>query len=321
MLSKKTSYFLVTLLWSSLALFVIAAIYRQQIQDWWFLRSYEPSAIVASLSNSTTMTEKGQKLFYVHDPQLLDNTSFNEKCIATEKTIVLGCYDGIGIYIYDISDARLVGVEEVTAAHEMLHAAYERLESDEKEVLEQQLVEVASTITNPRLLKLFDSYKQKDEGQYVNELHSIIGTEVKELPIELEKHYGQYFTDRSVVVGYATAYEKVFTDLQDKVEKLDAELALRKSEINEREAIIARENSELEAQKRQLDAYNSSGDIANYNAAVPSYNAAVAIYNRDIAYVKKIIAEYNQLVSKRNAIAVTQNDLINNLSSQVKEIN
>ena len=36
-------------------------------------------------------------------------------------------------YIYNVNDERLNGLKEVTAAHEMLHAAYERLpESDKK---------------------------------------------------------------------------------------------------------------------------------------------------------------------------------------------
>ncbi len=320
MVSKKTSYVLVTMLWASLAVFIVAAIYRQQIQDWWFLRSYEPSAVVQSLSSATTMTDKAQKLFYVHDPQLLDSTTFNAKCSASEKSIVLGCFDGVGIYVYDINDSRLVGVEEVTSAHEMLHAAYDRLGSEKKAILDQQLISVAKTITNPRLLKLFDSYKQKDAAQYANELHSIIGTEVKDLPFELEEHYRQYFSNRSVVVGYAAAYEKVFTDLKDKVEKIDAELALRKSEINEREASISRQNKSLEDQKKKLDDFTAAGDYTSYNAAVPTYNAAVSSYNSDIAYVKQIIIEYNQLVNERNAIAVTQNDLINSLSSQIEEI-
>ena len=78
------------------------------------------------------MTDKGRNLFYVYDPQLLDKDGFNTQCTIEEQSIVLGCYDGSGIYLYDISDVRLEGVEEVTSAHEMLHAAYGRLSAKEK---------------------------------------------------------------------------------------------------------------------------------------------------------------------------------------------
>ena len=53
------------------------------------------------------MTDKGRNLFYVYDPQLLDKDGFNTQCTIEEQSIVLGCYDGSGIYLYDISDVRL----------------------------------------------------------------------------------------------------------------------------------------------------------------------------------------------------------------------
>ncbi len=45
---------------------------------------------------------------------------------------ILGCYVTQRIYIYDVKDAKLDGIREVTAAHEMLHAAYERMSSSEQ---------------------------------------------------------------------------------------------------------------------------------------------------------------------------------------------
>ena len=38
------------------------------------------------------------------------------------KTAVLGCYANREISIFNVTDQRLDGIREVTAAHEMLHA-------------------------------------------------------------------------------------------------------------------------------------------------------------------------------------------------------
>ena len=104
---------------------------RQAVVDWWRLSQYKPSAAVKQLADNDTMIGRGRDLFYISDPQIQDSAAFNKACKNEgEKTIVLGCYKLQDIYLYNVTDARFNGVKEVTAAHEMLHAAYERLSGD-----------------------------------------------------------------------------------------------------------------------------------------------------------------------------------------------
>jgi hypothetical protein len=120
-------------------LFAWLYIARQDIFDWARLRSYTPSAQIASVNSSIGLTPLGQKLLYVNQPEVYTNRAdFASKCpIDMEKTIILGCYitGDRGIFLFEPSDSRLAGVVETTAAHELLHAAYERLPSDEKAAL------------------------------------------------------------------------------------------------------------------------------------------------------------------------------------------
>ncbi|HEX9153253.1 MAG TPA: hypothetical protein VF809_00350, partial [Candidatus Saccharimonadales bacterium] len=108
---------------------------KDQIADWWRLRNYRASLEVAVLATDTTMTGWGQNLFYINHPTLEGKEAFNKHCSNYgEETAVLGCYLGNrqGIYLYAVTDSRLEGVRQVTAAHEMLHQAYDRLSSKER---------------------------------------------------------------------------------------------------------------------------------------------------------------------------------------------
>ena len=83
-------------------------------------------AEISELADATGMSETGRRIFFASTPELDDADDFNTHCPVDEQ-IVLGCYTAREIYLYRVTDERLQGTNEVTAAHEMLHAAYERL--------------------------------------------------------------------------------------------------------------------------------------------------------------------------------------------------
>src|SRR3989344_1018679 len=121
---------------TALALLVLGLLNLQAINDWLRLRNYDPPSAIAAIAKADQMTDNAKDLFYVTRPELINQANdFRQACPSFEQTIVLGCYrSGLSsaIYIYDVPDARLDGVVEVTAAHEMLHSAYDRLGQDEK---------------------------------------------------------------------------------------------------------------------------------------------------------------------------------------------
>lgn len=294
---------------------------KYNIYDWYALRNYQPSSQISTLASQSGMNSYGQKLFYVNDPAVSNKEQFSKECNNNkEQTIVLGCFTGTNIYVYNVSDARLQGVEEVTAAHEMLHAAYARLSSTEKEKVDKLTSDAFQRINNPRISGLVDSYRSQDPSVVPNELHSILGTEVANLGPGLEQYYAKYFTDRSRVVGFSQAYEGVFSELKNQVEKYDADLNLRKSEIGRLEQNLNQQSDQLASMKKQMERYSSSGQTAAFNTMVPAYNQQVNDYNSQAADYKNLLQEYNNLVQERNKLATQQQGLVESLDSRVKTI-
>src|SRR5882757_9682250 len=126
--------FLVLAVW--VVLLGALAYNRQGILDTWKLRNYTIPATGSTLATNDTMTQQARHIFYVNTPQITDKQPFADNCPSgTEQSVVLGCYHGNqnGIFVLQVADSRLDGVEQVTAAHELLHAAYDRLSSRQKQ--------------------------------------------------------------------------------------------------------------------------------------------------------------------------------------------
>lgn len=293
---------------------------RYNVYDWLRLRNYSANPEIAAFVSTTSMNKYGQRLFYVNDPQLSDRDTFNQECKTTEQTIVLGCYDGRNIYIFNVNDKHIDGVEEVTAAHEMLHAAYQRLSSAEKKRVNALLEVAYRRVNDPKLNETIASYQKTEPGQQDNELHSILGTEYANLGPELEEYYKKYFTDRAKVVALATAYKQVFQDMETQVAKYDADLSLRKAEITRRETSLESQARQIDAARLQMDTLLKQGETRSYNSMVASFNESVNRYNSEVNQLKKLIDEYNSLVEARNSIAVEQQNLAQSIDSRVDAI-
>ncbi len=289
---------------------------RWAIYDAIRLADYTPSERIVEIAEKASMDAETKRLFYVYYPTLQDKENFRNSCPTGEVSIVLGCYiSGDRIYLQDVTDERLSGVLEVTAAHEVLHAAYERLSSDERNRVNQQLTEAYKDVDNARIQKNVKEYE--DNGaDVVNELHSILATEVRDLPDELETYYAQYFVDRSKIVDLSDQYEGAFNELKDQVASYDAQLAELRVRIDSYEQSLATKEAELNAQRARLNQLLANEQTEEYNAAVPRFNALVNAYNGEIAQVRVLINEFNRIVSERNNIATEQGELIEAIDSR-----
>jgi hypothetical protein len=303
----------------------VAAANRQNIVDYLKLRNYSPPAEVAALATETTMNAYGRKIFYVNAPAIDSKSVFKSSCPNNggEQSIVLGCYHGNqgGIYLLNVSDPRLSGVKEVTAAHEMLHGAYDRLSSVDKTSLNEMLQSYYDTgLKDKRIKDTVDAYRKTEPNDVVNEMHSIFGTEVRNLPAPLEAYYARYFTNRSAVVAFAEKYQSVFSTRQLAVERYDAQLTSLKAGIASQEAALQTRQAAINQSQSDLQQKRASGQVAGYNAGVPAYNALVAQYNADVAALKSAISQFNTIVSARNAVAVEESELASALNTNVETI-
>lgn len=299
----------------------LVVMYRQSILDWWTLRSYTPPANIAQIADQDTMIGWGRDLFYVSQPQIENSDSFNMHCSHTgERTIVLGCYTGERIYVYNVTDPRLSGVQQVTAAHEMLHAAYQRLDDGTKNQVNAWLTAELPKVTDERLKELIALYNKNEPGELLNEMHSILGTEYANLSPELENYYKQYFSDRSKIVSYSNAYESIFTASQNKISQLEDQLNALKQQIDANTQEIDQQHAALTAQNAQLNSLRQS-DPAEYNREVPVYNTQVQAYNNLVIQTRSMIDQYNQLVTEHNNEATAQNSLYQSLNSHYQTVN
>ncbi len=292
----------------------------QAVLDFIRLYGYQAPPAIVKLADDTTMVPSARNIFYVNHPTLADRSSFGRYCSNHgEQTIVLGCYHGIdrGIYLFDVTDERLHGIEEVTAAHEMLHAAYDRLGRSEKKRINEQLQQFYETkVQDPRLKETIAAYNKSEPKDVVNEMHSILATEVAELTPELEAYYRRYFNDRMKVVAFASRYQQEFTARRERVDQYDARLAGLRATMDANRTALNRQESEIQALRDRLDQLRASGNIQEYNAAVPVFNNQVSRYNQLIATTRSQINEYNRLVAERNVLALEVKELAESINSQ-----
>lgn len=290
----------------------------QALFDWWRLHDYSPDASIVMLANDTKMTDESRHLFYVNHPEVLTGSAFSSHCsVGAEKTVILGCYQSRdqGIFLYNVTDARLKGVVETTAAHEMLHAAYDRLSATEKTQIDTLLnTFYASGLQDERVKQTIEAYKQSEPNELPNEMHSIFATEVTSLPPALETYYKQYFSDRGTVVAMAQHYQAEFTSRRDRTNAYDAQLAQLKKTIDSNQNQAAADRRSLGTEYSQLKSSQRSASDEAYNQLVAAYNTHVVAYNSLLSAIREEIAQYNQIVEQRNAVALEERDLAQALS-------
>lgn len=313
--------------WGSVALLLLvlgAGIFawqeRLEIWDWARLHNYQPPATVQNLASQTTMTPYARHLFYVYHPQLEGSAQFNRNCRVTNQAIVLGCtVTSQGIYLYNVPNSELNGIEQVTAAYEMLHVGYSRLSDSKRKHIDQLVMQAFKTaeVRDPRLKAEEQSYLKTEGASAVpNELHSMMGAEVVDLPPALENYYKQYFTNRQTILNFKNQYQAVFTKRQQTVANADRQLASWKQTITKNEAELDSQSQQLAVQKSQMDDLLAAGKTSAYNARVPEYNSLVQTYNSLTAQTRQLIASYNHLLVTRNAAALQLNQLDQTISSQ-----
>jgi hypothetical protein len=284
------------------------------VLDWVHSRGYTPTRDVSGLADHTTMTPYGKRLFFVNYPAIEEKDTFNKNCPdASHEVAVLGCYRGNrnGIHLYHVTDARLAGITEVTAAHEMLHQAFDRLStSDKKRVSDMLNSYYKNGLTDKNIIDKMASYKKLEPNDMVNEMHSVFGTEVGKLPADLETYYKQYFTDRSKIVAYRDQYVSAFSQRQQQIEDYDKQRDELKLRIDQAQNDLDSWETKLKATRDTMNQWLAASEIDRYNAAVPSFNAQVAAYKAKVVDTNNLIDEYNTITDKRNALTAQEQELL-----------
>ena len=198
-----------------------ALIFSDLMRNW----TTTPSPSIEQLVMNLRLTSRGKFIFGAVDPQLEEKTVFNSACPAAEEDASsLGCYDPNTqkIHIYNVESEELAGEIEATAAHELLHAAWERLSVFERMQIEPLLYEVYNSAEHhDQLAKSTQNYRSEDLS---TELHSQIAERIKDLPPALENYYAKYFEDQNLIASYFEKYSSVFDKIMDGASNLLTEI-------------------------------------------------------------------------------------------------
>lgn len=303
-----------------LALFVVATNF-QNLSDWLILRSYTPTDSVLKMAQDTTMTGHARDIFYVNKPRFDDKKAFTEDCTVDEQSIVLGCYvEHKGIFVLNVDEPKLAGVMQVTSAHEMLHAAYDRLPRKEKSKIDKEIERVYPNVKNPRVRKNVEAYRAKDPSIVANELHSIMGTEVTELSPVLEEYYAKYFTDRQKIVKYSSDYEQAFVSIQDQVSSYDKQLESLKATIDQNQIDLKAMSDELLGRRKSIEQGIARGQGEELNPQIEAFNSSVSEYNNLLSKTKEQIETYNNIIAKRNELVTEEKGLIQAIDANINPL-
>lgn len=244
-----------------------ATTHGQRIVDQLAVWDYAPSAEIAGYVERSTMTPQGEFLFYASTPAVDDQDSFDAICSSGEEGIgTLGCYlpATSAIHLYDVTDERLDGMEEVVASHEMLHAAWARMGAAERAVISPLLEKQAQAMkADAAFAERMAFYARSEPGERLNELHSILGTEVADLDPRLEQHYADLFGDRQKLVALFTASNQVFVDLENQATALVAEIESLGAGI---EADYASYTAGFDLLDADVQAFNDRADAGDFTS-------------------------------------------------------
>ena len=265
---------------------------------------------VAAIADATGMSAEGELVYRASRPAVEDDDEFSEHC-ALEGGAVLGCYAAGTIYVYAVTDERLAGTIEVTAAHEMLHAAYERLPTAERERIDALVATAVEAI--PEDDPVFDDLDLYASHQQADEWHSRIGTEFADISPELEAHYARYFDDRTLVLALNESAKAAFRAIEAQIDALLAEIDTLGPAIDARaaayDAAIADFNADVDsfnARASQIGGFSSQAQFNRERAALESRGAALDV---EVAAINAEVDRYNGLVEQLTALDADYADL------------
>lgn len=296
---------------------------KWEIHDRWTSKSYHATEDSSEVLVNLNLTSHGELVYKASRTEVDDKTNFKTRCPVDryEEASVLGCYSARRIYVLKVDEPKLTGVEEVTAAHELLHAQFERMSLSEKAKVESLLSSWRPSVQDEETNKLVEAYRKNlGEGEDLNnEIFAIYGTQLEVVSPELESIYEEYFKDRTSIVEKYKQYSSEFTELEDKVNSYDAQLAKLKSEKDDLEREITELGNELSLQKQDLENLKNGDSAEQYQTAAVSYNAQVGIYNKKVLRIRAVVDEYNSLVEQRNSQALAAKSLSDKLNANVEE--
>jgi hypothetical protein len=283
---------------------------RQMVMDQLAVWSYQPTAAIKELDDKVEFTDKGLFTFYATKPEVTNASEFNGKCPRQETgSPILGCYTSDDhIYVFNVDNPQLDGMKEVTAAHEMLHAVWQRMSPAEQTRVGALVTAAYEKNATPELKQRMAYYQRNEPGAFTNELHSILGTEVANLGPDLDNYYSQYFKNRQVILDLHAKYDAVYTSLYSRADQLYTGMQTLSNSIEARSKTYDSDVAQLTA---DIDSFNSRANNGGFSSQSQFNSERAALVkrstqleserssiNNDITSYNKMYAEYQTIASQ-----------------------
>lgn len=288
--------------------------------------AFTPSEQITDITARLDLTDRAKTMLFATHPALSSRDDFSAHCNPDQDDIsVLGCYTNGKIYLFDIKEDDLSGIIESTTAHELLHAAWERLDAPTKNKISAELTAVYNDSKYHDLLA--EDLSIYDDSERIDELHSRVGTEITDLPSSLETYYARYFKNQDQIVKYYDGYIAPFRELSAEIDSLTAKLDDLNATIDADTKSYYKSAEDL---SKEVDDFNScaakSGCFATESAFYAKMNELLdkqAALDQAYDSLDQKINDYNKLVEEYNDNIIRSKDLENaiNSNSKVEKVN
>ncbi len=289
---------------------------EEMIRDELEGRVYAPSEEVSKLVQSLDLTQDGMRIMKASLPQLQESDNFNANCPAVDaETSVLGCYYDRKLYIYAVNNSDLEGVKESTLAHEFLHAVWDRYE-------DQEIANELDYVYAQNQDELSEHMKHYSEETRIDELHSIIGTQLpdEKLSDKLLAHYAKYFNNRAKIVQFYQNYDTKIKEAEAYSRDLREQIDLDTEEVNR---LIANYEKAVSSLNADINTFNSRAYNGYYHNSAEFTRDRDALVSRqtqienDYDYIQEKIDSTNELIEEYNKSVNYSSGLYQSLNSQI----
>lgn len=264
------------------------------IFDWYKGLSYEPSDRVAQIEADLELTAVGRRIFAATHPTVEGSSQFNQHCESHDAEVsLLGCYTDGQIYIYEITLEQLKSANIVTAAHELLHANWERMSTRERQEVSVWLQQVY----DEKREWFDDELEVYDNQNYLEEVYARAGTKLADLPSELEAHYAKLFQNRARIVQFYEDYEAPFLNLQTELTNLASEINEANQQIEEERTNYLQKLAQLEA---KIEQFNSCAERAGCFTSEKDFNTRRSTLMAERSQLETVRANLNEKIMQNN---------------------
>lgn len=176
--------------------------------------TFIPTDGLAADADRAGLTTDARYLFQASKPLVSFADDLAVACGAPAGDLtLLGCFDprDRSIHLLSTPGPEMRDLQAVTAAHELLHAAWYRMSDAERDHLSRMLWSQWGVLSaDPSFASQMAAYRHSRRDDFVNELHSVLATDAPRLRPELESYYRRYFTDRENLVRMSAASTAAF---------------------------------------------------------------------------------------------------------------